>query len=106
MTKREALTKSAVVALIIGMVFPMGWVVFTSTAYQTPVIEKSILDQMTDVERERWSSQNTAEASFAEHVSSVPVFISNHWSGYLQASFGIFILVFVINGAYLLGGRK
>ena len=106
MTKKSALIRSLLVALIVGLVFPAVWVAFTGDSYKTPIVEKRTMDQMSDSEREQWISNNSKKVGFFEHVTSLPGFISEHLVGYLQASFGIFIAVFLLNGAYLLGSVK
>ena len=44
--------------------------------------------------------------SFFEHVKSTPRFIAEHWWGYIQTSFGVFVVIFVLNAAFLLGGMR
>jgi hypothetical protein len=43
---------------------------------------------------------------FFERLESLPRFVADHWRGYLEASAGIFIVVFVLNDAHLFGRTK
>jgi hypothetical protein len=106
MKQREGLAKSAVVALIIGLLFPMGWIAFTGSTTRTPVVEKRGIEQMSEQQRQEWIAENPKAVGFVEHISSIPSSIADHWAGYLQAALGIFLVVFVLNRAYLLGGRN
>lgn len=97
---------SGVSALIVALVFPAIWLAVLGDTSQTPVMEKSFFDYMSEQQRTQWIEENSKPVGFFEHLKSIPSYISHEWEGYLKASIGIFLVVFVINGVFMLGGRK
>ncbi|MEW8288520.1 MAG: hypothetical protein AB2697_21270, partial [Candidatus Thiodiazotropha endolucinida] len=103
---RKTLIKSGVSALIIALFFPAIWLAVLGDTSQTPVMEKRFFDNMSEQQRTQWIEENSTPVSFIEHLQSLPSYISQEWEGYLEASLGVFLVVFVINSAFMLGGRK
>ena len=88
------------------MVAPAMWFIVTGETRRTPVIARSVLDKMTEQERAAWIKENAKHASLWEHTKNTPDFILENWRGYLQASIVVFLVVLVINSAFLTGGRR
>lgn len=104
---KKKLIQSAVVALALALLFPALWVGFLGESRSsTPVVEKQFMDSMTETERREWISENSTPNGFVEHILSLPQFFVSHWRGYLVASTGVFIVAFVLNSAFLLGGAR
>lgn len=102
----KKLLQSALVAIVFALVFPALWVAITGDSSRTPVVEKQFMESLTEEDRQRWISVNSKPLSFVDHVKSLPQFIAAHWRGYLEASAGVFVVVFILNSAYLMGGRR
>jgi hypothetical protein len=58
---------------------------------------------MTDAERRAWIDENAKPVSLWEHIQGAPSWIAKHWQGYLEASGVIFLVVLVVNSAFLTG---
>ena len=101
---KDKFKKSALAALIIALLFPAMWYIFTGTTNRTPVVEEGHVESMTNQDREKWFQDNMKSVGLLEHAKSTPRFIINSWRGYAQTSLGIFIVIFALNGAYILGG--
>jgi len=93
------------VALAIALVAPAFWIATTGESKRSPVAEKRYAEQLTRAERLKWEKENMKPASIIEHASGIPSSIADHPAGYFKASFGVFVFVFVINSAFLLGRR-
>ena len=102
----KKLMQSALVAIVFALIFPALWVAITGDSSSTPVVEKQVMENMAEKERQKWISENSKPLSFVGHIKLLPHFIAAHWRGYLQASAGVFVVVFILNSAFLLGGRK
>ena len=105
--RKKKLTQSVLVALAFAVIFPALWVaVLGESTSSTPVVEKQFMDSMSEKEHREWISANTKSNGFVEHIKSLPQFFVAHWRGYLEASAGVFIVAFVLNSAFLLGGTR
>lgn len=93
--------QSLIVALVVGLAAPFVWIVATGETETTPVIEKGILDEMSEAQREEWIAANAKRVGFWEHVGSSVSYIIGAWKGYLEAVTIIFAFVFIANFAYL-----
>ena len=102
----KKLMQSALVAIAFAMIFPALWVALTGDSSRTPVVEKQVMESMAEQERQKWMSENSKPLSFVDHIKSLPHFIAAHSRGYLEASAGVFVVVFILNSAFLLGRRK
>lgn len=98
--------QSALVAIVFALIFPALWVALTGDSSRTPVVEKQGMENMAEQERQKWISENSKPLSFVDHIKSLPHFIAAHWRGYLEASAGVFVIVFILNSAFLFGGRR
>jgi len=98
--------KSAIVAFTIALFIPAIWVVIMGSTSHSPIIEKQQLENMTIDEHQKWNQENMKPVGFIEHIKGVPLFISEHWRGYIQSSIIVFIIVFILNSAYLIGGIR
>ena len=103
---KQKLGQSASVALVFALILPALWVSITGEISRTPVVEKQFIDSMPEVERKAWIAANSKPEGFVGRMKSMPSFIENHWRGYLGASTGVFLVVFVFNSAILLSGRR
>ncbi|MEW8201964.1 MAG: hypothetical protein AB2697_23085 [Candidatus Thiodiazotropha endolucinida] len=103
---RKTLIKSGVSAVIIALVFPVIWLAVLGDTSKTPVMERRFFDSMPDQQRSQWIEENSKPVDFFEHLQSLPSFISQEWEGYLKASLGVFLVVFLINSVFMLMGRK
>lgn len=106
MTLRSPTIRSLVVAAVVAFLAPALWFVVTGETKRTPIVEKSVIDQMTDAQRREWIHKNSTPVSLWEHAKGTPHFIVGSWRGYLQASAVVFIVVLVINSAFLSGGKN
>ena len=105
-TMKRKFKTSALVALIIALLFPAMWFIFTGSTTRTPIMEKGYIESMSYPDREKWLQDNSSPVSLFEHAKSTPRFIVNNWQGYIQTSIGAFVVVFVLNGAFIFGGRR
>ena len=106
MALRSPTIRSLVVAAVVAFLAPALWFVVTGETKRTPIVEKSVIDQMTDAQRQEWIHKNSTPVSLWEHAKGTPHFIVGSWRGYLQASAVVFIVVLVINSAFRSGGRN
>jgi hypothetical protein len=82
------------------------WFIVTGETSRTPTIAKSVSDKMTDAERKTWFDQNVKRVSLWEHAKGTPRWIAEHWQGYLEASGVIFLIILVVNSAFLIGAKR
>jgi hypothetical protein len=106
MTWRPLTLRSLVVAAVVALIAPAMWFVVTGETRRTPVIARSVSDKMTEQERAAWIAEHAKPVYLWEHAKNTPEFIVENWRGYLQASIVIFLVVLVINSAFLAGGRR
>jgi hypothetical protein len=106
MTWRRLTLRSLVVALVVALVGPAMWFIVTGETSRTPTIAKSESDRMTDAQRKAWIAENAKPVSLWEHVKRIPAWAADHWQGYLEASGVIFLIVVVLNGAFLIGAKR
>lgn len=106
MTLKGRMLKLVVTPLVLGLLFPGAWVVFAGNYSRTPVVEKSVMEHMTEHQRQEWIANNSNPIGLFERISDVPDLVSQHWVGYLEAAAGVFVFVFVLNGAFLLSVRR
>ena len=104
--RNKTLIHSALIAIVIALLFPALWVGVLGESSRTPVVEKSFFNGMSESQRQEWINNNSKPEGFIEHIFGLPQFITNHWRGYLEASVTIFILVFVLSNAAFLGRSK
>lgn len=102
----KALSKSAAIALIVALLFPALWQISFGEEKRSPIVEAGYIENMPDYERAQWLQENLKPVSTLERIKDMPAFVSKHWVGYLQASLGVFTVVFIISTACLLGGIK
>ena len=95
--KSHIIIQSTIVAITIALLLPTAWVSFLSEVRTTPVVSETIRDSMPAEEYEEWFEKNAKPASLYYRVKIISIFIQNHWGGFLQASAGIFITVFLLN---------
>ena len=89
--------QSAAVALVIALLLPSAWLAFLSEIKQSPVITTTERDAMTEEQHERWFKENAKPASLLYRIKTIPMFIQDHWIGFLQATTAVFITVFLLN---------
>jgi len=106
MALRSPTIRSIVVAVVVGLLAPALWIVVTGETSRAPTVEKEFFEKMTDTERNKWMQNNAKPVTLWEHAKGVPQFIVDSWRGYLQASIAVFVVVFVLNSAFLSGGRR
>ena len=106
MTLRSPTLRSLVVAAVIALLAPALWFVITGETKRTPIIEKSFTDKMTDAQRREWIEKNSKPVSLWEHAKGTPRFIADSWRGYLEASSVVFVIVLVLNSAFVSGGKN
>ena len=106
MTWRRLTLRSLVVAAVVALVAPAMWFIVTGETRRTPVIARSVTDKMTEQERAAWIAENAKPVSLWEHTKNTPEFIVENWRGYLQASIVIFLVVLVIDSAFLTGRKR
>ena len=93
-------------AIAIAMLFQALWVGVLGESSRRPVVEKSFIDGVSESQRQEWINNNSKPEGFIGHIFGLPQFIANHWRDYLEASITIFIIVFAMNSAILLGRNK
>ena len=103
---KNKLLKSVIISLIISMLFPVAWMLTMGEGKRSPIVEKGYVESLSFEEREKWFQENMKPVEIYERVISLPNTIYQFWRGYLQASIWIFILVFILNSAFLLGGVR
>jgi hypothetical protein len=106
MVLRRPTIRSLLVATLIALLAPALWFVITAETKRTPVIEKSFTDRMTDAQRQEWIEKNSKRVSIWEHAKGTPQFIADSWRSYLQASAVVFLIVLVLNSAFLSGDKN
>ena len=106
MTWRRLTLRSVVVSAIVALAAPAMWFIVTGETSRTPPITKSASNQMTDAERKAWIDKNAKPVSLWEHIKGTPSWITNHWQGYLEASGLIFLIVLIVNSAFLIGAKR
>lgn len=106
MAIRSPTIRSLVVAAVIALLAPALWFVITGETKRTPIIEKSLTDNMTEAQLNDWIEKNSKTVSFWEHVKGTLRFIADSWRGYLEASAVVFVILLVLNSAFLSGGKK
>jgi hypothetical protein len=106
MTWRRLTLRSIVVSAVVALAAPAMWFIVTGETSRTQVISKSESDKMTEAERKAWIDQNAKPVSLWEHAKGTPSWAADHWQGYLQASGVIFLIVLVINSAFLIGAKR
>lgn len=104
--RTKVLSKSAAIALIVALLFPALWQISFGEEKRSPIVEAGYIESMPEHERSQWLQENLKPVSTLERIKDMPAFVLKHWVGYLQTSLGVFIFVFIINTAYLLGGIK
>lgn len=105
MTFRSPTFRSIVVAAVIALLTPALWFVVTGETRRTPIIEKPFTDKMTETQRQEWVDRNSKPVSLWEHAKGTPQFIMDSWKGYLQVSVVVFLIVLILNSAFLSGGK-
>jgi len=103
---KKSFCQSALIAIIVSLLVPALWLASTGTTSRTHEIEEGYLETMSESDRAVWLHKNTYEVGFIERIKGLPNLISNVWVGYLQASLVIFIIIFTLNVAFLLGNNK
>lgn len=106
MTWRRLTLRSLVVAVAVALVAPAVWFIVTGETSRTPSITKSEFDKMTDAQRKAWIDENAKPVSLWQHAKGTPGWIADHWQGYLEASGIVFLVVLVINSAFLIGATR
>jgi hypothetical protein len=97
--------RSIVVASVVGLAAPALWFIIAGETHRTPVVAKAIFEKMTQAEIEEWKRENSRHVGFWEHLKSTPNFIALFWQEYLVWSGAVFLLVLVVNSAFLAGRR-
>ena len=103
---RRLFLRSVVLAGVIALVAPSLWFIVTGETYKTPIVSKSIFENMTPAQVEDWKRTNLARVSVWEHAKGTPQFIAESWVGYLEASAVVFVAVFGLNVAFHLARGK
>ena|SRR5580765_6307477 len=98
--------RSVLVAALVGLAAPAMWYAITGETQRTPEISKEVLGKMTVAEIEAWKQANLRRVSFWEHVKDTPRTIRLFWPEYLVESAVVFMVVLVINSAFLTGRKK
>lgn len=91
------IAQSAAVALALALLLPAAWVALLSEVRQSPVITTTERDAMTLEEREEWFEKTAKPSSLWYRIKTIPMFIANHWVGFLQATAAVFVTVFLLN---------
>jgi hypothetical protein len=98
--------RSVLVAALVGFASPAMWYIIAGESQRTPGISKEVLEKMTDAELEAWKQANLRPVSFWEHVKETPRAIRLFWRESLAEGVVVFIVVLIINGAFLTGRKK
>jgi hypothetical protein len=106
MTWRRLTLRSIVVAVVVALVAPAMWFIITGETSRTPTIAKSESDRMTDAQRKAWIDENAKPVSLWEHVMGTPGWMAKNWLDYLEVSGVVFLVVLVINSAFLTGAKR
>jgi len=91
--------KSAIVAIIIGLLFPFAWIVFTGEGRISDehTKEGTVADRMTPIQYEEFMREHSRPMTFVERLESTAHIAKNEWKGYMGVSAGIALTVFLIN---------
>jgi len=88
---------SILVATIVGLLFPVAWMISLGDTYRTQEVEGTMFDGMSQDDKSKWVAENQTKVSFFGHVVSTFGFIGTNFKMYLSACFQIFIIVFICN---------
>ena len=91
--------KSAIVAIVVGLLFPFSWIVFTGEGRisEEHTIERSVADKMTPIQYEEFMREHSRPMTFVERIESAVHIAKNEWRGYIGVSAGIALIVFLVN---------
>ena len=103
---RKITLRSVLVAAVVALFSPALWFIVTGETHRTPTVEKAMFGNMTQAQIEEWVDKNSTRVSIWEHAKGMPQFVVENWRGYLAASTGVFIVVLLLNVAFLAGGRR
>lgn len=100
------LKNGAILAFVFSMLLSYLWVVVTGETQRSPVVSEQFMQSMTSSERAQWFAENMKVVSFLEHASrSAEVLLDNPVT-YAKSVVLIFVCVFTIQGAFILGGKS
>ena len=91
--------KSAMVAIIIGLLFPFAWIVFTGEGRVSDehTIERSAADRMTPAQYEEFMRKYSRPMTLVERLESAAHIMKNEWKGYIGVSAGMALIVYFVN---------
>ncbi len=91
--------KSAIVAIIIGLLFPFAWIVFAGEGRISDehTIERSVADRMTPIQYEEFMREHSRPMTVVERLGSTAHIAKDEWKGYIGVSAGIALIVFLVN---------
>jgi len=97
--------RSVLVAAVVALLSPALWFIVTGETYRTPTVETAMFAKMSQAQTEEWIDKHSTRVSIWEHAKGTPQFVVANWRGYIAASIGVFIVVLLLNVAFLARGR-
>lgn len=92
-------TKSLIIAVCIGLIFPYSWIVYTGEAkiYDKNIESIETRTSLSKKEQEELFSRYSREMTVAERMATSVTVAKNMWQTYIITSAVITLIIFLIN---------